>query len=153
GLEIVTSIAAEHARSDWMVPESAPLPHATGRILREAIICDADSPPFDKAIRDGFAVRAEDVRQVPAPLKVIGESRAGAGANVTVNTGECCEIMTGAPLPDGANAVVMVEYTERASADTVRILKSAKENEGLLRRAAEARQGERLYEPGKRIAV
>src|SRR5439155_14243702 len=113
GLEIVMSTAMAKQRPDWMAAESVPLLDSMHRILREDIVCDADSPRFDKAIRDGFAVRFEDVADIPAVLTVIGESRAGAGADVTVNRGQCCEIMTGAPLPPGANAVVMIENTER----------------------------------------
>ncbi len=115
GLEIVTSVAQEHAQPEWMAPESVSLTDSVRRILRETIVSDADSPPFDKAIRDGFALRFEDVQTVPASLKIIGESRAGAGSSVVVRAGECCEIMTGAPLPKGVNAVVMVEHTERSS--------------------------------------
>src|SRR5215467_5958756 len=94
GLEIVMSVASERARLDWMEAESVPLLHASSRILREAIVCDADSPPFDKAIRDGFAVRFEDVQNVPVTLTIVGESRAGLAADTSVHPGECCEIMT-----------------------------------------------------------
>jgi molybdopterin molybdotransferase len=153
GIEVVMSLAREKNREDWMAAESVPLHEAISRILREDVFCEADSPPFDKSIRDGFAVRFEDVAEVPATLKVIGESRAGSGAEVKIRNGECCEIMTGAPLPPGANSVVMVEYTQRPSDGTVRILKSVRENEGLLRRAAEARQGERVLEAGRRIGL
>src|SRR6266700_3270858 len=137
-LEIVMSTAAEKERVDWAPPETAPLLESMHRILREDVFCDADSPRFDKAIRDGFAVRFEDLAQIPAVLTVIGESRAGVAAGVTVAQGQCCEIMTGAPMPAGANAVVMVENTERLSPASVRILKTVRENEGLLRRDAEA---------------
>src|SRR5437868_13198 len=134
GLELVMSTAKAKARADWMPPESVPLLDSMHRILREDILGDADSPRFDKAIRDGFAVRFEDLAQVPAVLTVIGESRAGDGTEVFVNSRECCEIMTGAPLPAGANAVVMVENTERVSPDSVSVLKTVRANEGLLRR-------------------
>ena len=153
GLEIVTAVAAENARPDWMAAESVPLTEARSRVLRETIVSDADSPPFDKAIRDGFAVRFEDVQTPPSVLTVIGESRAGAGANAIVGAGQCCEIMTGAPLPEGANAVVMVELTERPSADSVRILRAVRQNEGLLRKGAEAKKGDRLLEPGKKLGL
>jgi len=153
GLEIVISTAKAKQRPDWMPAESVALLDSTHRILREDIFCDADSPRFDKAIRDGYAVRFEDVAQVPSVLTVIGESRAGAGANVTIAPGQCCEIMTGAPLPPGANAVVMVENTEQISPSSVRILKKARENEGLLRRGAEARQGDKILETGRRIGL
>jgi molybdopterin molybdotransferase len=153
GLEIVMSTAKAKDRPDWMPSEPVPLPDSFSRILREDIFSDADSPPFDKAIRDGFAVRYEDLSQVPASLSVIGESRAGFGSSVTVQSGQCCEIMTGAPVPPGANAVVMVENTERLSPSSVRVLKSVRESEGLLRRAAESRKGEKILQSGHRIGL
>jgi molybdopterin molybdotransferase len=153
GLEIVMSTAKAKDRPDWMPSESVSLLDSMHRILREDVFSDADSPRFDKAIRDGFAVRFEDLAAVPVELTVIGEARAGAAADVSIQRGQCCEIMTGAPLPPGANAVVMVENTERPSPSTVRILKTARENEGLLRRGAEARQGEKILEKGRRIGL
>jgi molybdopterin molybdotransferase len=153
GLEIVMSTAKGKERPDRMAAESVPLCECRSRILREDVFCDADSPPFDKAIRDGFAVRFEDLTQSPVTLSVVGESRAGLAAGVTVQRGQCCEIMTGAPLPAGANAVVMVEHTERLSPASVRILKSVRENEGLLRRGAESRKGDRLLQAGRQIGL
>src|SRR5881628_1671467 len=153
GLEIVMSVAKSRERPDRMPVESVPLRDSLRRILRDDVLSDADSPPFDKAIRDGFAVRFEDLYSVPAVLSVIGESRAGRAANVTVERGQCCEIMTGAPLPAGSNAVVMVENTERISPSSVRILKAVRENEGLLRRGAEARQDELILRAGRRIGL
>jgi molybdopterin molybdotransferase len=153
GLELVMSSARAKSREDWMAAESMPLTSSISRVLREDVICDADSPPFDKSIRDGFAVRFEDAAGVPAVLAIVGESRAGAGASVTIERGQCCEIMTGAPLPAGANSIVMVENTERLSPDSVRILKAARENEGILRRSAEARKGDKVLEAGRRIGL
>src|SRR5213594_1214316 len=153
GLEIVMSLAKSKDRPDRMPAESVPLRDAVRRILRENVWADADSPPFDKAIRDGFAVRFEDLNAVPVVLSVVGESRACLAADVTVESGQCCEIMTGAPLPAGSNAVVMVENTERISPDSVRILKAVRENEGLLRRGAEARQGELILRAGRRVGL
>ena len=153
GLEIVMSAAKSKDRPDRMPAESVPLKDSLHRILREDVLSDADSPRFDKAIRDGFAVRFEDVTSVPVVLSVIGESRAGQAADVTVQRGQCCEIMTGAPLPAGSNAVVMVENTERISSTSVRVLKVARENEGLLRRGTEARQGDLILQSGRRIGL
>jgi molybdopterin molybdotransferase len=153
GLEIVMSTARAKNRPDWMPGEAVSLLDSMHRILREDILADSDSPRFDKAIRDGYAVRVEDVARVPAVLSVIGESRAGAGADITVERGQCCEIMTGAPLPQGTNAVIMVEHTERLSPEAVKILRSARENEGLLRRGAEAREGEKILQAGRRIGL
>jgi molybdopterin molybdotransferase len=153
GLEIVMSTAKAKQRNDWMPAESVALLDSMHRVLREDVFCDADSPRFDKAIRDGFAVRFEDLTAVPAVLTVVGESRAGLAADVTVGRGQCCEIMTGAPLPPGADAVVMVENTERLSPEAVRVLKTTRENEGLLRRGAEARQGDRILATGRQIGL
>ncbi len=153
GLEIVMSVAKSQERPDRMPVESVPLRDSVRRILRDDVLSDADSPPFDKAIRDGFAVRVEDLGSIPVVLSVVGESRAGLAANVTVERGQCCEIMTGAPLPAGSNAVVMVENTERVSPNSVRILRGVRENEGLLRRGAEARQGELILRSGRRIGL
>ncbi len=153
GLEMVMFAARQKERRDRMPAAPVPLASSIGRILREDIVSDADSPPFDKSIRDGFAVRFEDLTQVPAILTVVGESRAGAGADVVVQRGQCCEIMTGAPLPAGADAVVMVENTERLSTDSVRILKSPRESEGLLRRGVEAHKGDTLLQSGRQIVL
>jgi molybdopterin molybdotransferase len=155
GVEMVLALASDHARPDRMPVESVPLTECMHRILREDIVADSDSPRFDKAIRDGFAVRSEDLSVIPAELRIIGESRAGhsAGDDARVSASTCCEIMTGAALPEGANAVVMVEHTERLSPDRVRILRSARVGEGLLRQGAEAREGDCLLKSGKRIQL
>ena len=83
GVEIVMSVAKSKDRSDWMSAEPVPLADSVHRIIREDVLSDADSPRFDKAIRDGFAVHFEDVTQVPRVLSVIGESRAGAAVSAT----------------------------------------------------------------------
>jgi molybdopterin molybdotransferase len=155
GIEIVMATASSLAKPDRMPSEVVPLTESMHRILREDVVADSDSPRFDKAIRDGFSVRSADVSQIPAELRIIGESRAGrsAGDGVVVSTSECCEIMTGAALPAGADAVVMVEHTERLAPDRVRILRSARAGEGLLHQAAEARQGDCLLKSGKRIQL
>jgi molybdopterin molybdotransferase len=152
-IELVLSTAKAKDRADWMLPESVSLPESLFRILREDVFLDADSPPFDKSIRDGFAVRFEDLSEVPVVLTIIGESRAGLGADVTLGRSQCCEIMTGAPVPAGANAVVMVENTERISATSVRVLKTSRQNEGILRRGTEGQKGERILQSGRRISA
>jgi molybdopterin molybdotransferase len=155
GVTMVMDLASELSRPDRMPVESVPLTESMHRILREDVLADSDSPRFDKAIRDGFAVRFEDLSTVPAVLRIIGESRAGhaaaAGTNVSPTT--CCEIMTGAAMPAGANAVVMVEHTERLSPDRVRILRSVREGEGLMRLGVEVRQGDQILKSGKKILL
>src|ERR1700690_507129 len=99
-----------------MATETIPLAEAAGRVLAEEIAADRDYPPFARSARDGYAVRAADL---PGELRVVGEVRAGEVFNGSVDRGTAVEIMTGAPLPAGADAVVMIEHTERTG-DVVR---------------------------------
>src|SRR5947209_13010645 len=113
---------------------------AAGRVLAEEIHADRDFPPFPRATRDGYAVRALDVESVPATLQSRGEIKAGAGSEqseMVIQPGETVEIMTGAPVPPGADAVVMVEYTERAG-ETVTIQRSVQAGENVVPAGAEA---------------
>src|ERR1700716_1081280 len=84
---------------------------AAGRVLAERVLADRDYPPFARSVRDGFAVRAADL---PGELQVMGEVRAGESSTQEVGAGQALEIMTGAPMPAGADAVVMVEHTTAA---------------------------------------
>src|SRR5258708_21945298 len=95
-------------------PEAAPLLSASGRVLDEAILADRDFPPFPRATRDGYALRAEDVSVVPATLRITGQIKAGSSFSGTVESGHAVEIMTGAAVPQAADAVVMAEYTSRS---------------------------------------
>src|ERR1041385_2609209 len=88
---------------------------SAGRVLAEPIKADRDFPPFPRATRDGFAVRADDLARGMTLLRVVGQVRAGDSYDLPVGSGEAVEIMTGAAVPAGADAVVMVEYTERKS--------------------------------------
>src|ERR1700733_3681337 len=91
--------------------ELVALLESRGLILAEPVFADRDFPPFPRATRDGYAVRAADLENVPAKLEVIGEIRAGAAADAsfTIQPGQAAAIMTGAPAPMGSDAVVMVE--------------------------------------------
>jgi molybdopterin molybdotransferase len=131
--------------------ETADLLHAAYRILAEPITADRDIPPFPRSTRDGYAIRRDDLANLPAQLKVIGEIKAGpADAPRAINAGETYSIMTGAPVPAGANAVVMVEYTSRQG-DIVEIHKSAAPGENIVPQGAEAKRGVLLLDPGKRL--
>jgi molybdopterin molybdotransferase len=101
---VLREIRAANARPGV---ETAELGSCSGRVLAEDIRADRDYPPFHRSMRDGFAVRAADIF---GTLKVIGEVRAGQTFAGVVNAGEAVEIMTGAPLPEGADAVIMVEH-------------------------------------------
>jgi molybdopterin molybdotransferase len=145
-------IVERHAATVTL-PESEKLNivEAIARILAEVVTADRDFPPFPRATRDGYAVRAEDVAQVPATLKVIGEIKAGESADSKrIEKGDAVSIMTGAPLPAGADAVVMVEHTS-VTGKSVEINRSVKSGENFVSRAAEARQGTTLLDRGTRL--
>src|SRR5215471_18861488 len=97
-------------------PEVVPLEASLGRILRQDVHADIDLPPFDRARMDGYALRHEDAATAPVTLRLIGEVAAGAVFSGVVNRGEAVKIFTGAPIPQGADAVQKVEVTERDGA-------------------------------------
>ena len=131
--------------------ERLPLLDAGGRILAQEIICDRDLPPFNRSTRDGYAVRADDVPTVPVRLRVVGELRAGASWEGHLGQGDALEIMTGAGLPDGSDAVVMVEYTAR-DGDQVEVQRSVVAEENVVARGSEARAGQVLVAKGTRAS-
>lgn len=101
-----------------------PIAEAVGRVLAEAVVAAEDVPPFVNTAVDGYAVRAADVADAPVRLKVVDEVAAGASTDRQVGAGEAIRIMTGAPMPAGADAAVMVEDTERVGENEVLIRKS-----------------------------
>jgi molybdopterin molybdotransferase len=108
------------------------LMQAVRRVLAEPVKADRDFPPFPRATRDGFAVRADDLASGKMLLRVVGQVRAGDSYDLPLASGEAVEIMTGAAVPAGADAVVMVEYTERRSQEV--------NHEGSQREESENRQ-------------
>src|SRR5436305_4882209 len=132
--------------------ESVPLTESIGRILTEDIIADTDLPPFDRAQMDGYAVRAADVADTPALLKIVGESAAGSGWHHERKGGEAVRIMTGAPVPAGADAVQQVELTrESDDAQFVEILEPVDAGRSIVRRASEIKMGEMVLRAGEDI--
>jgi molybdopterin molybdotransferase len=141
--------------------ESLPLLSASGFVLAEKISADRDFPPFRRATRDGYALRAADVAKVPARLEVIGELKAGdSPESYVIGTSQAVAIMTGAPLPEQADAVVMVEHTaplaaaDRNSPESSRLIevrRSVAKGENFVPRAAEASAGQTLLESGHRL--
>jgi molybdopterin molybdotransferase len=120
---------------------------ASGRVLAEEVLADRDYPPTDRSLRDGFAVRAEDL---PGALRVIGEVRAGGSFDGEVGPGEAVEIMTGAPVPRGANQVVMLEHTTREG-QLVTTRRGPSPGEFINPRGSEIRAGAGILPPGRRI--
>lgn len=127
--------------------EPVKLGEAAGRVLAEDIAADRDTPAVARSVRDGYAVRAGDL---PGELEVIGEVRAGESFRGAVGRGQAVEIMTGAPVPAGADAVVMVEHTERING-RVRIGRAAEPNQFINPRASEAAAKEVVLHSGKRL--
>jgi molybdopterin molybdotransferase len=151
GFQDARHLVEEHARRMAAPPaEIVPLEHSGGRVLAQTIVADRDFPPFRRAARDGFALHTSDLNQLPARLRIVGEIRAGANSNIQLTRGETAAIMTGAPAPDGADAVVMVEYTSR-DGDFVQIEKAVSPGENIVPTGAEARQGDKLAPPGTRV--
>jgi len=133
--------------------EEVSLLAAYGRVLADPVLADRDVPPFPRSTRDGYAVRAEDVAQVPAVLENIGEIKAGESPDrltPAIQRGQAAAIMTGAPVPAGADAVVMVEYT--ADQETrVQIQRTVTPGENVVATGAEARKDGALIERGTRL--
>jgi molybdopterin molybdotransferase len=120
-----------------------------GMTLADAAVSDIDAPPFDKAMMDGFAVRAADM-PLNASLRIVGEVLAGHVPTKTLAFGEALRIATGAGIPEGANAVVMVERTE-VSGDRVLIRESPTKGQNIQRRGVEFRRGETVVPAGARL--
>ena len=137
--------------------ETVDLLAGLGRVLAEEILADRDFPPFDRATRDGYAVRAADLAEVPARLEVVGAVKAGDWPEpgvCSVGRGQAVEIMTGAPLPVGADAVVMVEHTsvaDRPADRAVEVGRSVRSGENFVPRGAEALAGQVLLDRGRRL--
>lgn len=126
---------------------------AAGRVLAEPVLADRDVPPFPRSTRDGYAVRSADLATLPATLDVIGEIKAGEKSErvlAGIGVGQAVSIMTGAPVPAGSDAVIMVEYTT-AKAKSVEIARSISAGENVVPRGAEARQGSTLVDRGVRM--
>jgi molybdopterin molybdotransferase len=139
--------AAATALARRMGVERVGLTEALGRVLREKVVARADVPPCDNSAMDGYAVRSGDVRNVPTELLVVGEVAAGQIAPRPLASGEAYSIMTGAPLPPDADAVVMVEKTERAG-QRVRILERPAPRANVRSRGEDVASGASLLRPG-----
>ena len=130
--------------------ETVSLDEAHGRVLGRDVRSDRDYPPFNRSARDGFAVIAADVAQVPAELELIGETRAGEPSLFALEPGQTVEIMTGAPGPRNADAVVMVEHSTR-NGPRVTLHRSIASGRNLIMAGSETRRGQLVMSAGRRI--
>jgi len=133
--------------------EPVSLDHARGRFLAEDVFADSDLPPFDRSQMDGYAIQAGDVQSVPAKLRVVGESAAGRGWHNEMKRGEAVRIMTGAPVPSGADSVQQVELTRELGPSEVEIVESVTAGRSIVRRGSEIRAGEKVLSAGERIGA
>lgn len=131
--------------------EEVSLKEALGRVLAEDAQAAVSHPPADVSAMDGYAVRAEDVSQVPATLAVVGEAPAGSAYDHEVQPGQAVRIFTGGPVPRGADAVVIQENTER-NGDTVTVAKGAGAGTYIRRQGLDFKTGEVGLKAGRRLA-
>jgi len=144
--EALQIVLAEARRLEAVL---VPLADALGGVLAEAAVADSDLPPFNKSAMDGYAVRAADVARLPAELAVTEELPAGQSPTRPLEPGTCAKIMTGAPVPPGADLVVPVEDTERPTDGRVRILRVAPGRPHICPRGEDVRRGEAVLEAGR----
>ena len=128
-------------------PVEVPILEALGLVLTEDITADRDVPPFANSAMDGYAVRGDDVADAPAKLRVVGEVAAGGVPGRSVGPGEAIRIMTGAPLPDGADTVIRVEDTDNAG-DVVTIMAATPKGTATRRAGEDVRRGETILVRG-----
>jgi len=130
--------------------ETVALPQALNRVMSQQIIADRDYPPFHRSTRDGYAVRSADCSAGPAKLTLLGEVRAGDSFTGEVGPGECVQIMTGAPVPRGADAVVMLEQVD-AGEEEISTQQTIAAGQNVVSAGSEARKGAILLQAGTRV--
>lgn len=128
--------------------ETVPLGRALGRVLGRDLASDIDMPPFHRSAMDGYAVRAADLASLPAELRILETIKAGEVGTKRVEAGTCSKIMTGAPVPDGADAVVQVEWTKALDGERVRIERGVATGANISPRGEDMTKGETVLRAG-----
>ncbi|RWE32564.1 MAG: molybdopterin molybdotransferase MoeA [Mesorhizobium sp.] len=131
--------------------ESVPLADAAGRVLAEPMVALRTQPPFNASAMDGYAARAADVASAPARLSVIGMAPAGRGFAGSVGNGEAVRIFTGAPLPEGADTVVIQENVRDLGCGRIEVTEPTAEARNVRRRGLDFGQGDLLLEKGRQL--
>jgi putative molybdopterin biosynthesis protein len=135
--------------------ERVPLSRAHDRVLAQDVVAPISIPPFNRSIVDGYAVKAADTfgasEEKPVTIRFCGQVAVGESPNVVVEKGSAAEIVTGAPLPEGADAVVMVEYTSRKG-DKVFIHRPVSSAENIMAAGSDIRKGEKVLRKGQILA-
>ena len=131
-----------------LAPVTVSFVDAEGCVLADDVVASEEVPPFDNTAVDGYAVRSADTAAPPIDLPVVDEVPAGTATDRELGAGEAIRIMTGAPMPAGADAVVMVEETERLDGERVRINTSVEPGAAVRRAGDDVRPGDRLFPAG-----
>jgi len=139
-----------HARC--LSARHTPIEEAVGRVLAEDIFSPIDMPPFDKSAMDGYALRSSDIANISVQLKCLGTIQAGEVFKQRLKSGCCIKIMTGAPMPQGADSVVMVEDTE-SQASQVLVKRSVKPGENICVKAEDISRGSKIFSKNKLISI
>jgi len=134
-----------------LAPEAVPLKEALGRVLARPVRAVRDQPPFDASAMDGYAVIASDLASVPVSLKQIGTSAAGHAFRGKVRSGETVRIFTGAPMPPGADAVLIQENTAAQSEPYISALTSVAAGQNVRLKGLDFLRGDELLEAGIRL--
>jgi molybdopterin molybdotransferase len=132
-------------------PEAVALDKALGRVLARPVKALRDQPPFEGSAMDGYAVIAADVSETPAALTLIGTSAAGRGFKGKVSPGQCVRIFTGAPMPKGADAVVIQENVEVRGTSLISVLQPVKPQQNVRGAGLDFRRGDALLPKGQRL--
>lgn len=144
-------IIRQHFKPHSLGTEEIHLLNAAGRTLAEDVTATLDIPPFDRSTVDGYAVRAEDTfgaeENRPITLKLTGTVNIGEMPKIKVTKGKTVEIVTGAPIPEGADAVVMLEHTERANS-SISIFSPVVKDENVMKAASDIKKGQKILTKG-----
>ena len=128
--------------------ERVDIAHAVNRILAEDVTSDTDMPPFNKSAMDGYACRREDLAN---ELTIIETIQAGASPRMAIESNQCAKIMTGAAVPQGADCVIMIEFTENPTANTVRFVGENTSANNICLKGEDIKAGEVVLQKGSRI--
>ncbi len=156
-IDVSDALSLIFERASRRPPAKKPVGQAVGLVLAEDVASDIDSPPYDKALMDGYAVVASDLQSGTAELQVLEEVVAGATPSEVVVPGTATRIMTGAPMPDGADAVVIIENTELVGSPQSSVVRirddSVKPAQNIMRQGTSLHKGDVVLHKGRRLAA
>ena len=148
-ISVAEAIQIVRQQTRKLSAERVAIDQVLGRVLAEDVVADSDLPPFDRSQMDGYAVRADDVKAAPSRLRIVGESAAGRGWHNQLEEGQAVRIMTGAPVPTGADSVQQVELTHELKDGTVvELLETVELGKSIVKRGAEIKAGEVVLNAG-----